>query len=641
MKEVLRARGGWWHDYVCPTHGVELDPARGDSYPCRYGCTHQGEAFDGAWVVLEHQARAREARLAARQSRSEGAPADRERALAILTEFAAYYAEVAAGGESERAEGWMLKGKLFSQALTEAIWGVQIADAVLVLATDESSRPVLVDQVAPMIASLLDTVAEAWDRLVLVREEPANNYVAWLNAAGAGLSQALTALGHSDGDPRAVPELWLDRTLAYLDLAVDAEGWEWEGSTYYHLFVLRAGLLSLRGVDPASIPAATKDRLAAMVAVLIRLAGPDGALPSLHDGPYDRLGVHLEVLEISVLARQLWTQIPLETVEAWVRNRLGAEHDGLEDQLDGWFGGPALPWPLADDLRVSAHFASTGYVVLHDRAERLTAVLDAGPHGGSHGHLDKLALYLYGDGVAWQPAPGVPPYGSGLRRGYYSRTLAQPTVRVDGVDQHATSGTVDLVDLNPSADTDRVVAGSGDAFSDAYATRELVRTASYLLDIVRVRVTGPRSTEDRNDDDVARGNRPATAVARDLTLALRPAVPFEVTATAGGWRTFWHGPAGQELHGFHRASAPSTLVASPGRGPSDDPAMLRTVGDWTARGTSACFVSAYCVDDARVADVELTTAPHDPTAEGEAASALLAVRIHMTDGTTTEHEVAR
>ncbi|WP_372593319.1 hypothetical protein, partial [Actinotalea sp.] len=143
MSTILEARGGWWHDYVCPTHGVELDPAHGDSYPCRYGCTLTGEAQAGAWVVLEHQARAREARLLARRYRAEGAPADRDRALAILADFSAYYAEVAAGGASERAEEWMLKGKLFSQALTEAIWGVQIADAAQVLAADPQARPVL------------------------------------------------------------------------------------------------------------------------------------------------------------------------------------------------------------------------------------------------------------------------------------------------------------------------------------------------------------------------------------------------------------------------------------------------------------------------------------------------------------------
>ena len=633
MSTILEARAGWWHDYVCPTHGVELGPATDAGYPCRYGCVLDAESFAGAWVVLEHQARAREARLLARRHRAEGAPADRDRALAILEDFAAYYAEVALVGTSERAEEWMLKGKLFSQALTEAIWAVQIADAAVVLAALDDVRPVLADRVAPMLARLLDTVAGAWHRLVVERDEPASNYVAWLDAAGVGLSRALSAVGGSSGDPLAGQELWLDRSLSYLDLAVDEQGWEWEGSTYYHLFVLRAALLSLQGSDPASLPEKTQDRLAAMLSVLVRLAGPDGGLPALHDGPFDRIGVHLEVLEICALARQLWVHPPVDAVEGWVRDRLAGERDGLEDLLDGWFDGPALHWPVAGDLRASTHFAGTGYVVLHDYADTLTAILDAGPHGGSHGHLDKLGLYLYGEGVAWQPAPGVPPYGSHLRREYYARTRAHPTVRIDDQDQRTATGTVDVVELDRTADVDRVVAGSGEALDGVQATREVVRTPSYLLDVVRVRVTeptaGPGTTE------------------RTMTLGLRPAVPLEVTALSGGWRTLWRGPLGRDLHGFHRATTASTLVASPGRGPSDDPAALWAIGDWTAWGTEACFVSVYCLGEARVADLELQTSgtgvTDDPNGQRDSGGTaeLLAVRIHLTDGTTTEHMVAR
>lgn len=625
MSTVLEARGGWWHDYVCPTHGVELGPAVGDGYPCPYGCTLSGEPFTGAWVVMEHQARAREARLLARRSRRGGATADRDRAVTTLCDFAGYYAEVVAGGASERAEAWMLKGKLFSQALTEAIWAVQIADAVRVLSTDEEARTVLAEPVGAMLRNLLQTVAEAWHHIVEVRDEPANNYVAWLDAAGAALCTALSALGEPVDEPVADACLWRERLLAHLALATDEDGWEWEGSTYYHLFVLRAYLLALQGADPPSVPAGARDRLAAMLAVLVRLAGPDGALPVLHDGPFDRAPAHLEVLEICALARQLWAQAPVEQIEGWVRHRLGASHDGLEDDLEAWFAGPPLPWPAPAGLRASTHFAARGYVVLRDPADTLTAILDAGPHGGSHGHLDKLGLYFYGDGVAWQPAPGVPPYGSPLRRGYYARTLAHPTVRVDGADQLQATGTVELLELDRPPGVGRVVANAGDAIDGVRVTREVVMTPSYLLDVVRVRVTGTEPAAEGDD---------AAPAEHDLTLALRPAVPLEVTAGAAVWRTTWHGPVGRDLHGIHRSTTPSALVASPGRGPSDDPAALRTIGDWAAHGSHTAFVSVYCVGDPRVADLELFT-------QDTGSALLTGVRIHLTDGTTTEHEVAR
>ena len=638
MSTIHAARGGWWHDYVCPTHGVELDPASGaseasgavgDLYPCRYGCRLRGEPFASAWAVLEHQARAREARLLARRYADSNDAADREHAVQILVDFASYYAEVAAGGRSERAEPWMLPGRLFSQALTEAIWSVQIADAVLALAPCPTARAELGDPVTAMLTSLLRTVSAAWTTLVVDRGDPANNYVAWLDAAGGFLCRALVALGHG-ADPGVDTGSWVTRTLGHLPLATGEDGWEWEGSTYYHLFVLRAYLLNLRGTDPAALPAGDVERLAAMVQVLATLAGPDGALPMLHDGPYDRAGAHLEVLEICALARQLWVSTGLDRVEAWVRHRLGTDHDGLEDSLEGWFNGPPLP-ALSCERR-STHFTNAGYVVLRDSADRWTAVLDAGPHGGSHGHLDKLGVYLYGDGVAWQPAPGVPPYASALRHGYYSRTAAHPTVRVDGVDQMPAGGVVEAWEPahtgSPTAPNSedaggrvapatrtatRVLASAGDAIAGVTLTRELVMTHEYLLDVVHALVTD--GTE------------------RDITLGLRPAVPLGVSALAGGWRTTWAGPPGRDLHGVHRASVPAVLTAMPGRGPSADPAAPMVLGDWTAHARDVTFVSVYAPGELdAIADLDLITGDRD---------VVRCVRVHLAHGKTIEHEVGR
>jgi len=633
VSTIHAARGGWWHDYVCPTHGVELDPASGatgDLYPCRYGCRLRGEPYASAWVVLEHQARAREARLLARRYSDGNDAADRERAVQILVDFAAYYAEVAAGGQSERAEPWMLAGRLFSQALTEAIWSVQIADAVLALASCPTARAELGDPVTAMLTGLLRTVSDAWTTLVVERGDPANNYVAWLDAAGGLLSRALVALGHG-ADPDVDTGSWVARTLEHLRLATGEDGWEWEGSTYYHLFVLRAYLLNLRDTDPAALPPGEGERLAAMVQVLTTLAGPDGALPMVHDGPYDRAGAHLEVLEICALASQLWASTGLDRVQEWARARLGADHDGLEDSLQGWFTAP--PLPALSRERHSAHFARAGYVVLRDSTDRWTAVLDAGPHGGSHGHLDKLGLYLYGDGVAWQPAPGVPPYASALRHGYYSRTAAHPTVRVDGVDQVPASGGVEAWEPTHTAsaatpdnsdDADgqvamatrtctRVLASAGDAITGVTLTRELVMTDEYLLDVVHALVTD--------------------GAERDITLGLRPAVPLRVTALAGGWRTTWAGPPGRDLHGVHRASVPATLTAMPGRGPSADPAAPMVVGDWTAHARDVTFVSLYAPGECgEVGDIDLV--PGD-------GGALRSVRVHLSHGSTIEHEVGR
>lgn len=566
MTSIPWTRGGWWHDYVCPTHGTELGPAAGDGHACPHGCVLTGEPYDSAWVVLEHQARARELRLCARRYRARGDRADLERALELLAAYGRLYRDVAAAGWSDRAEAWMLRGKLFSQALTEALWAVQVADAVAVLAAEPATRHRLDASVVELLRGLRATVTEGRRVLVDGRGELRSNYTAWLDCAGGTVARALGALGEPED-----PQLWTKAGFEHLRAAVGDDGWEWEGATYYHVFVLRAHLLALRGVDPAALPVDVAARLAAMVRVLTSLAAPGGDVPVLHDGPYRRDGALLELIEVCVLARQLWVEPGVERVEAYARAALAQPHDGLEDLLDGWFAGPPLRGPQVE--RGSVRFADAGILVLRDPDDTWQAVVDAGPHGGSHGHLDKLALYLYGTDEPWQPAPGVPPYGSGLRREHYARTLAHPTVRVDGADQQPCTGRVEVWEAGTIT---RAVVTADDAFDGITLRREVIMRGRYLLDVVQVRVT--------SGDE------------RHIALGLRPGARLGVRVTPAGWRTLWNA-GGRQLHGVHTASCPAAMEVVPGRGPSDDPVVV-SAADWTATISDAVtFASAYWPGD--------------------------------------------
>lgn len=495
-------RGGWWHRYVCPAHGVELDhvgllggqfPA--DGAPCPHGCRIDTPEVRGAWTVLAHQACAREIR---RLSRA-GTPEDRATAADLLGDYSALYEQLAATEHAD-ADTWMHRGHLFQQALTESIWAVTIGEACTRTRTAETLRHTL----AARAALARDTL--------LAQDRFHSNYTAWHLAAGA----VCTA------DPA-----WLTGphgVFAHVLAATGPDGWEWEASTYYHAFVLRAYLQALRACPHVSVPAEITARLAAMARALTVIARP-GQLPALHDGPYARAGYDDELAELAELTTALL--------------------------------------PAAEPADAVTVFGDAGYAVL--RGTDLTAIVDFGPHGGSHGHRDKLALYLYGPHTPWQPDPGQVPYGHPGWREHYASTAAHPAFSVDGQEQAECAGRL------VRADEHGVEVACDSAYPGVTATRRLTLVGDSLVDELTVRADRPRR----------------------IALHLRPDVDLRIQAgAAGAVTTVWAGA--QTLHGTHTASTAAFFAARPGPGPADDPQRTRTHVDWTAHeATEVTFRSVY------------------------------------------------
>ncbi|NYE69278.1 heparinase II/III domain-containing protein [Microlunatus parietis] len=575
-------RGGWWHDYVCGVHGVELEP--GDllgTFPaagavCRHGCRLASERVRAAWLVLSHQAWARRARRLAGHDDS----ADRAEALRLLTAYAGIHARLAVA-DHDQAQGWMLRGRLFHQALTDAVWGVNIGHAAWSLATAEvdsgrrtRTEPVEVpgqirscpstssgneslDPLLPLLDELADAALRA--RGVLIAEDRFDsNYVAWLNAAGLACSRAAALIRGGDCADR---DGWLagdHGQLAHLLAATGDDGWEWEGSTYYHGFVLRAYLLSLRDSDPGELPAEVAERLAGMITALARLATPGGVLPAVHDGPYRREALALEWQELGELAGGLVAGDPLRSVTDRAAIESGSLADDLADGLTGWFAGPPLPY--RDKPGAITVSERVGLAVLSGAG--IHAVLDYGPHGGSHGHHDKLSLHLYGSEDPWQPDYGQVPYGNRPWRDRYAVAAAHPTIRIDDREPGEAAGR--LVERTERSIT---VAIDDPAWCPGVsASRRVSLEDDHLIDLVTV-----RCTEEHR-----------------IRLGLRAGVDVSAVDHVPYTRTEWSGR--ESLSGWH-LGAP--LIAYPGFGPADDPARQRTWFDFETTGREAVFCSVY------------------------------------------------
>lgn len=498
-------RGGWWHEYVCPAHGTELlhDGLFTGRFPehgarCPYGCRLDTPAIRGAWTVLAHQACARRLRDLA----LDAGPAEREAVLRRLTDYAELY-----DGQGrllhDGSQSWMLRGRLFHQALTEAIWAVNLGRAAWVL-HDHGIR--LGDPVTGLLEALATAARQARDTLV-EQGKSTSNYVAWLDAAGAVCSR---------------DEAWLTDhhgIYAHILAATLPDGWQWEASTYYHSFVLRACRVAIAGVPRAEPPPQVAERLAAMRRVLLELRAPNGELPALHDGPYRRPDYDAELAE-------------LRLDEAPVTDPITVHRDG-------------------------------GYAIL--RRPGLHAMIAFGPHGGSHGHLDKLTLSLSGRRTAWQVDPGQVPYGHRPWRAHYASTVAHATFSIDGDDQAECTGRL------VASDDTAVTTGCDTAYPGVSATRTLRLTETGMVDQLTVRCDRPRR----------------------IALHLRPAVDCDVEATGAGFATRWHGDA-ETLTGRHQASGPAQLRARSGPAPADDPQRALPHLDWVAEDcTEITFTSTY------------------------------------------------
>jgi hypothetical protein len=264
---------------------------------------------------------------------------------------------------------------------------------------------------------------------------------------------------------------------------VNDDGIFWERSQSYQDFVLRALLpfteaMLDSGVDlyKMTVPADrsrdedshymtdTSDRpksLRMMFESLFYMTFPDLSYPALGDsnrGP-------LRANAVTLVGAERYRDKKL----AWLlaRNRPEARAAGTSRQSQ--FGAewhrlvydapaetpPSLPIEEGRFANTGEYrngcslYPSTGVAILREASGDYTARPDStavslsyGPHGGGHGHSDKLNIVLYAQGRQWIPDFGSMPYGSRGKAEWTAQTISHNTVVVDGISQKPTGARV-------------------------------------------------------------------------------------------------------------------------------------------------------------------------------------------------------
>ncbi len=462
--------GGWVHDYVCPVHWTALafDPDSPHVHRCLSGETYTSPKLAAAWRALEHRRIAAAARDLALVCAVTGEPAYAAAAVAILSQYADHYGRYA-GADTARA--WMLRGRVFNQALTEALWTVPIVhayDLVREILSPAQNAHIVYNLLRP-IAATLATAQE--QELRHGQGDPGSNYNAWLIAALGLLGFAL--------DDRLLLDRALDNTSgfrAHLAAAILQDGFEREGTPYYHNFVAwaytvlaeaaRANQIDLyaeRGPQGQSIYSVWR--------ALASLADRDGTIPPLNDGAYYLGGPFAaeicETYEVA-LARTR------EPEYAWLLDRqyAGRPRDAWTALVygDQEIAGALLP------PRASVCLRSIGIAVLRDETRAQEICVPFGAYAGSHSHFDRLGIAI----SPWSTAPGTPLYGIPARDTWYRQTAAHNTVLVNGKSQAPCAG--ELLRWNATPESTELALAADSAYPGVRYSRMLKLTRGLLQD---------------------------------------------------------------------------------------------------------------------------------------------------------------
>ena len=461
-KHILKVpllEGGHGHDYFCPVHRIRFS-FNWDS-PTRHYCPrcmkyYEGnKRYDWAWSSMVHYNNAEYLRdcmfLYLATGKDCYALYIRDMMLDYATKYITYLEH-----DTERKVGpW--GGKMYAQSLDESVWASDACRAYVV------AKPLMTtDEIQRIEQGYLRPCAE-----LLLRRRGTANWQVWHNSG-------LAALGIALQDDNLVHVAIDDPQCGYRTMMrqyVAADGWWGEGSPTYHYYPLRAMLLTAEVVRCCNINL-YDDQLLQMLVNPARGVYADLHFPSHNDGWYgESLSAQASLYELAYkrfnndfilnILRQCYRHTERLSVEALLNNTTIKPADI-----------PPTDWP-------STLFENVGYAVL--RSGIKTVVLKYGPHGGGHGHPDKLSISIHDGKKELVSDLGTCAYGIPTYHNWYRKTLAHSTMTVDAHDQHPTTGF--LLDFHPSTKGGKASAQTTNAYQGVSMKRTLMLNNNTLTDL--------------------------------------------------------------------------------------------------------------------------------------------------------------
>lgn len=446
--------GAWLHWYACPESGRPLQFHPPDQNICPdTGKNFTGYPYDHVVYELRNDALGEASIASALAYQFTKKLTYAKNAANILKDYTRVYPTYKLHDINNKPgpNG----GLAYAQTLDESIWLIKIAwtydlirDAGVLTAVEKQSFEHDVLRVAAAL-------------VLKAHKEPTMNIQSWINAGAA-------AVGFTLNDQPLITEA-IDGPIGfrYQMQHFVHEGFWTEGAWGYQFYAMRAltmtaQMASRRGMDLWK----QEPNLLALFHSPLGVLLPDGSLPAFNDSGSPNLYGQSFLYEVAYAATH--DPVLLNVIE----------HGARGDREAFLFGAPKLPKAAAPKL-ASAVFPEAGYATLRSSSSDLTAVMKFGPHGGGHGHYDKLNFVLYSHGITLAEDPGTHPYGLPIHKEWDSMTIAHNTISVDGQRQAQATGKV--LDWHVGDGWTAVRADAGVAYANVSLQRTMLLTPGYVL----------------------------------------------------------------------------------------------------------------------------------------------------------------
>ena len=415
---ILPDRGSqWWHWYACKKDGGRLKTVSPTEHECPVCKTvYTGWPYDDVVLDRIHGGYANAVRTLGFVYQMTGERKYAEKARDILLAYAERYTQYPLHNiNGKEAIGG---GRVGPQTLDESTWLIPMAQGADMIwdALTDAERKRAEDGLFRPAAQV---IRQQWIGV--------HNIQCWKNSA-VGLTGLLL------GDAELVADAVASEHGFRQQIArgVNEDGQWYEGAWGYHFYTVSAILPLAEAGARCGLGLYEFEQDGRSYRRLfegpLQLAMPHLVLPAFNDSGT----VGLKGSRVYEVALARYRDPRLAGVLQ------GVKRDTLETLINGV---DALPAP-GEQPRGSRNFGAAGYAILEHGAgaDAAGACLKYGPHGGGHGHPDKLNLLIARRGTLIGVDPGTAAYGVPVQKEWYRATLAHNTVTVDEANQAEATG---------------------------------------------------------------------------------------------------------------------------------------------------------------------------------------------------------